>query len=29
MIWIGFQFDKAKKIKSLENSDDITEQITG
>ena len=29
MIKIGFQFDKTKKIKSLENSDDIAYQITG
>ena len=25
----GFRFDTAKKIKSLENSDDIADQITG
>ena len=29
MISIGFQFNTAKKIKSLRNSDDIVDQITG
>ena len=29
MIKIGFRFDTAKKIKSLGNSDDIADQITG
>ena len=29
MISIGFQFNTAKKIKSLRNSDDIMDQITG
>ena len=28
MIYIGFRFDTAKKIKSLGNSDDIADQIT-
>ena len=27
MIWIGFRFGTAKKIKSLGNSDDIADQI--
>ena len=29
MILIGFPFDTAKEIKSMGNSDDIADQITG
>ena len=29
VIWIGFRFDKAKKVKSHGNSDDGEDQITG
>ena len=29
MVQVGFRFDTAKKIKSLRNSKDIADQITG